>query len=288
MPLTISFDNGFTFANRMRRLIMSFPEVTTIVSQLGRPDDGTDATGFFNAEFFVDLKPFDQWPRGLTKPQLVRQINDKLLHYFPAVSFGFSQNIEDNIDEALSGVKGSNSVKVFGPDLTTDERIANQVMEVMSGVPGIVDLAIYRSLGKPNVLITPDRLACERYGLNVGDVNAAVQAAIGGQTVTQVLQGDRSFNLVVRWKKEFRSSLDAIRQIRVALPGAGYVPLAQVADIRTAEGASCIYRENLQRYVPVRFAVRGRHFEDAVTDAQARVARQIRMPRDVHLEWAGE
>jgi cobalt-zinc-cadmium resistance protein CzcA len=288
MPLTISFDDGVKFANRMRRIMMSFPEVTTVVSQLGRPDDGTETTGFFNCEFSVDLKPFDQWPPGLTKPQLVQQMDENLLHYFPAVSFGFSQNIEDNINEALSGVKGSNSVKVFGPDIATDERIASQVMEVMSGVPGIVDLAAYRSLGQPNVLITPDRVACERYGLNVGDVNAVVQAAIGGQAVTQVLQGDRSFNLVVRWKPEYRTSLDAIRQIRVTLPGGGYVPLAQVADIRTAEGASFIYRENLQRYVPVRFAVRGRDFEDAVRDAQARVARQVRMPRGVHLEWAGE
>jgi cobalt-zinc-cadmium resistance protein CzcA len=288
MPLTISFDEGVNFANRMRRIMLSFPEVTTVLSQLGRPDDGTETTGFFNCEFSVDLKPFDQWPPGLTKPQLVQQMNDKLLHYFPAVSFGFSQNIEDNINEALSGVKGSNSVKVFGPDLATDERIASQIMEVMSGVPGIVDLAVYRSLGQPNVLITPDRVACDRYGLNVGDVNAVVQAAIGGQAVTQVLQGDRSFNLVVRWKPEYRTSLDAIRQIRVALPSGGYVPLAQVADIRTAEGASFIYREDLQRYVPVRFAVRGRDFEDAVRDAQARVAQEVRMPRGVNLEWAGE
>lgn len=288
MPMTISFDEGFRFANQMRRVMMSFPEVTTVVSQLGRPDDGTETTGLFNCEFSVDLKPFDQWPRGLTKPELVQQMNGKLRRYFPAVSFGFSQNIEDNVNEAMSGVKGSNSVKVFGPDLATDEQIASRVMEIMGGVSGIADLAVYRSLGQPNVLITPDRVACERYGLNVGDVNAVVQAAIGGQAVTQVLERDRSFNLVVRWKKHYRTSLDAIRQIRVTLPGGGYVPLAQVASIRTAEGASFIYRENLQRYVPVRFAVRGRDFQNAVRDAQTRVARQIRMPRDVHLEWAGE
>ncbi len=288
MPLTISFDEGVNFANRMRRIMLSFPEVTTVVSQLGRPDDGTETTGFFNCEFSVDLKPFDQWPPGMTKPRLVQEMNDKLLHYFPAVSFGFSQNIEDNVNEALSGVKGSNSVKVFGPDLATDERVAAQVMEVMSGVPGIVDLALYRSLGQPNLLIAPDRVACERYGLNVGDVNAVVQAAIGGQAVTQVLEGDRSFNLVVRWKPEYRTSLEAIRQIRVSLPGGGYVPLAQVADIRTAEGASFIYREDLRRYVPVRFAVRGRDFEDAVRDAQSRVAREVRLPRGVDLQWAGE
>ncbi len=288
MPLSISFEDGVRSANRMRRIILSFPEVTTVVSQLGRPDNGTETTGFFNGEFFVELKPFEQWRKGLTKPELVQRMDEKLRHYFPGVSFGFSQTIEDNINEALSGVKGSNSVKIFGSDLATDERIAGEVAKVIRGVPGIVDLAVYRSLGQPNVLITPDRFACERYGLNVGDVNAVIQAAIGGQAVTQVLQGDRSFNLVVRWKFEYRTSLDAIRQIRVALPGGGYVPLGQIADIRTAEGASFVYRENLQRYVPVRFAVRGRDFEDAVRDAQARIANQIRLPRGVHLEWAGE
>lgn len=288
MPLTISFDDAVSYANRMRRVMKSFPEVTTVVSQLGRPDDGTETTGFFNAEFYVDLKPFDQWPNGMSKSMLVQQIDARLLHYFPSVSFGFSQNIEDNIDEALSGVKGSNSVKVFGPNLADDERIAEEVLKAMKEVPGIVDLAVYRSLGQPNVLITPDRAACERYGLNAGDVNSVVQGAIGGQAVTQVLLGDRSFNLVIRWKKPYRTSLDAIRQIRVTLPGGGYMPLAQVANIRTAEGASFIYRENLQRYVPVRFGVRGRDFQSAISDAQERVARQIRMPRGIHLEWAGE
>jgi heavy metal efflux system protein len=158
----------------------------------------------------------------------------------------------------------------------------------MGQVGGIVDLAVYRSLGQPNVLITPNRASCERYGLNVGDVNAIVQAAIGGQAVTQVLEGDRSFNLTVRWKKQYRTSLDAIRQIQVSVSGGGYVPLAQIADIQTAEGASFIYREGLQRYVPVRFAVRGRDFQTAVTDAQAVVGREVAIPVGVHLEWAGE
>ncbi len=288
LPLTISAEHGIGLANRMRRVIRSFPEVTTVVSQLGRPDDGTETTGFFNCEFSVDLKPFDQWPKGLTKIRLVQRMDAELLRQFPAVSFGFSQNIEDNIDEALSGVKGSNSVKVFGPDLAADEQIAGQVMRNMSGVPGIADLAVYRSLGQPNVVITPDRAACERYGLNVGDVNAVVQAAIGGQAVSQVLQGDRSFNLVVRWKERYRTGLDALRRIRVTVPAGGYVPLAQIADIRTAEGASLIYRENLRRYVPLRFAVRGRDFQTTVEDARARIARQVKLPRNVHLEWAGE
>jgi cobalt-zinc-cadmium resistance protein CzcA len=289
LPLSVSFDYGTRAVRQMRYVFKSFPEVTTVVSQLGRPDDGTETTGLFSVEFSVGLKPQSDWPAGLTKPELVKEIDAKLRHAFPGVSFAYSQNIEDNIDEALSGVKaGENVVKVYGPSFRVDERIAYEVKRVLGEVPGVNDLVVFRSLGQPNVLITPDRVACERYGLNVGDVNDVVQAAIGGQAVTQVLQGDRSFNLVVRWKPKYRTSLDAIRQIRVTLPGGGYVPLAQVADIRTAGGASFIYRENLQRYVPVRFSVRGRDFQDAVRDAQRRVAREVRIPRDVHLEWAGE
>jgi cobalt-zinc-cadmium resistance protein CzcA len=288
MPMTISLDHGAEMVNRMRHVFMSFPEVTTVVSQLGRPDDGTETTGFFNCEFSVQLKPHDQWPRGLTKVQLVQQIDNKLTRDFPGVSFGYSQNIEDNVDEAMSGVKGTNSVKVFGRDLAVDERVANQIKEVMSGVPGIVDLAVYRSLGQPNVTITPIREVCARYGLNVGDVAQVVNAAIGGVAATQVLQGDRRFDLVVRWQKPYRTSLDAIRQIRVSLPSGGYVPLGQIAQVRTTEGASFIYREDLQRYVPVRFAVRGRDLEDAVNSAKARVAREIKLPEGVNIQWAGE
>ena len=288
MPLTISLDHGAALVNRMRADLTSFPEVSTVVSQLGRPDDGTETTGFFSCEFSVDLHPSATWPAGVTKDGLVKRINAKLRRDFPAVSLDFSQNIEANIDEALSGVKGSNSVKVFGPDLAADERIANELVGVMGKVRGIVDLAVYRSLGQPNLLITPNRAQAERYGLNVGDVNGVIQAAIGGQTVTQVLEGDRSFGLVVRWRKPYRTSLDAIRQIRVTVPNGGFVPLGQIADIRTAEGASFIYREDLQRYVPLRFAVRGRDFQKAVQDAQELVGRDVKLPENVHLEWAGE
>jgi heavy metal efflux system protein len=288
MPLTISLEHGAELTNRMRRTLMSFPEVTTVVSQLGRPDDGTETTGFFNCEFSVELKPFSQWPEGLTKPELVRRIDARLTHEFPGVSFGYSQNIEDNINEALSGVKGSDSVKVYGQDLTIDERIANRIMRVMSQVRGISDLAVYPSLGQPNLLITPNRTECERYGLNVGDVASVIHAAIGGQTVTQVLQGDRRFDLVVRWKPEYRTNLNAIRAIRISLPGGGYVPLGQVSEVRTAGGDSFIYRENLERYVPLRFSVRGRDLQDAVEEAMARVAREVRLPSGVHLDWAGE
>jgi cobalt-zinc-cadmium resistance protein CzcA len=289
MPLTISLEHGAKLCNQMRSVFKSFPEVTTVVSQLGRPDDGTETAGFFNIEFSVDLKPDDQWPAGMTKPKLVKLIDDKLTQKFPGVSFSYSQNIEDNIDEAISGVKaGENAIKVFGDDLATDERIANDIRETLSGVPGVVDQVVLRSMGQPNLQITPDRNACARYGLNVGDVGAIVQAAIGGQAVTQVLDGDRRFDLVVRWKPEYRESLDAVRQIRVNLPGGGQVPLDQVAKIETAEGASFIYREALQRYVPVRFSVRDRDLQSTIVEAKQRIAKEVHYPDGVHLEWSGE
>ena len=288
MPLTISLDRGATLSNRMRRVFLSYPEVTTVISQLGRPDDGTETTGFFSIEFSVDLRPQSEWRAGLTKTELIKQMDARFTHEMPGVRFDYSQNIEANIDEALSGVKGTNSVKVFGRDLAADERIANQLVEVMGKVRGIVDLAVYRSLGQPNLVIKPNRAACARYGLNASDVAAIVQAAIGGQAVTQVFEGDKRFDLVVRWKPQYRQSLDAIRSIRVATPTGAEIPLGQIADVRTEEGASFIYREGLERYVPLRFAVRGRDLQRAVADAKEVVARDIKLPEGVHLEWAGE
>jgi heavy metal efflux system protein len=288
LPLTTSLSNADDIAGGVRRVFQSFPEVTTVVSQTGRPDDGSDTTGFFNIEFYVDLKDRSDWPQGLTKDELVAQIDQKLRGRYPGINFGYSQNIEDNVEEALSGVKGVNAIKVYGPDLSVDERIANEVKEVVSEVPGMADLAVYRSMGQPNLVIIPDRAACSRYGLNVGDVNGVVQAAIGGQAVTQVLQGERAFNLVVRWQPKYRESLNAIRQIRIAQPSGGYVQLDQVADIRTVEGASFIYREGLQRYVPMRFSVRGRDMESTVEDAKRAVAKQIKLPEGVRIDWMGE
>ena len=289
MPLTISLEHGAKLCNQMRAIFKSFPEVTSVVSQLGRPDDGTETTGFFNIEFSVDLKPDRQWPAGIDKEKLVKLIDDKLTRTFPGVSFSYSQNIEDNIDEAISGVKaGENAIKVFGPDLATDERIANDIRESLGGVPGVVDQLVLRSMGQPNLQITPDRAACARYGLNVGDIGAVVQAAIGGQAVTQVLDGDRRFDLVVRWKPEYRQSLDAVRQIRVNLPAGGQIPLDQVARVETAEGASFIYREALQRYVPVRFSVRNRDLQSTVEEAKRRIAKEVQLPEGVYLQWSGE
>ncbi len=288
MPLTISLDDANDVTRRARRIFTSFPEVKNVVSQLGRPDDGMDTSGFFNAEFFVDLKPQSQWPWGMTKQKLIEQMDERLRREFPEVNFGYSQNIEDNVEEAMSGVKGENAIKVYGPDLAVDERIANQVSEVMSKVPGMADVAVYRSLGQPNLLITPDRAACARYGLNVGDVNAVVSAAIGGQPATQVFEGDRAFNLTVRWQPRYRRSLEAIRAIRVGLPSGGFVPLGQVADVRTAEGASFIFREGLRRYVPVRFGVRGRDMKSTIEQAKRRVAQDVKLPEGVSVDWVGE
>jgi cobalt-zinc-cadmium resistance protein CzcA len=289
LPLTSSLEHGNDVARRVRRIFKSFPEVKAVVSQLGRPDDGTDTTGFFNVEFFVDLKPASQWPRAMTKEKLIAQMNARLTKDFPEANFGYSQNIEDNVEEALSGVKGVNAIKVYGPDLDVDERIAGQVKEVINSVRGMTDIAVYRSMGQPNLLITPDRKSCSRYGLNVGDVNAIVQAAIGGQAVTQLYEGERQSNLVVRWQPQYRESLDAIRQIRIALPNnQGYVPLAQVADIKTGEGASFIYREGLRRYVPIRFGVRDRDMKSTIEEAKRQVAQKVRLPEGVAVDWVGE
>jgi heavy metal efflux system protein len=288
MPLSVSLDHGGKLAQRIRGVFLSFPEVRSVVSQLGRPDDGTEVTGFFNLEVSVDLKPEPEWRSGVRKADLVRQIDARLTRELPGVDFSYSQNIEDNVNEALSGVKGENSVKVFGPSLEADERVANQVSAVLARVPGIVDTGVYRSLGQPNVLITPDRGAAARYGLNVGDVASVIQAAIGGQAVTQVLEGDRRFDLVVRWLPQYRQSLEAIRELRIPVTSGSFVPLAQVADVRTAEGVSFVYREHLERYVPLRFAVSGRDLASAVDEAKQRVARETHLPEGVRLVWAGE
>lgn len=289
MPSTINLPQGAKLVSQMREVFLSFPEVTTVVSQLGRPDDGTETTSFFSIEFSVDLKPDSEWPTGMTKERLVREIDDKLRSRFAGVSFSYSQNIEDNIDEALSGVKaGANVVKVFGRDLYADESTANKIADVLNKVRGVTDVFVFRSLGQPNIVVTPDREAASRYGLNSGDVSAIVQAAIGGQTVTQVLEGDRSFGLVVRWKPEYRDDLEAMRNIRVNVPTGGNVPLGQIAKVATSEGASFIYRGDLQRYVPVRFSVSGRDLEGAVAEVKQRVANEVQLPEGTRLEWVGE
>jgi cobalt-zinc-cadmium resistance protein CzcA len=316
LPMSISLDESAKYVGRMRRILRGcpqdesvecteanrrHPEVENVVSQLGRPDDGTDVTGFYNIEFFAPLKPFDEWPRGLTKEKLTEEINKELTEAFPGVVFNFSQYISDNVEEAISGVKGENSVKVFSQDLEKNEKVADAVVETMSHVRGVADLGHFRVLGEPSIKITPKREECARYGLNTGDVDAVIQAAIGGQAVTEVYEGEKFFDLTVRWKPQYRTSLEAIREITVSAPDGSQIPLGQIADIRTAEGPAMIYREDGVRYSPVKFSVRGRDLAGTIAEAQQRIDAEIPRcdrappgwtklcrPYEMRLEWAGE
>ncbi len=294
-PTSISLEEANGYVNHMRHVIGSYPQVQTVVSQHGRPDDGTDATGFFNAEFFVPLKPFDTWPRGSDKDQLTDQMTQQLGQQFPGVDFNFSQYIEDNVEEAASGVKGENSVKIFGSDLGTLETTANRMAAVMATVPGITDLAVLRSLGQPTIRIDVNRQQAARYGLQPGDVNAVVQAAIGGQSPGDVYEegSDRHFPMVIRLAAPYRQNLEAIRRIPIAAPspagnGTVSIPLSDVADIHLTSGASFIYREAQERYVPIKFSVRGRDLGGAVQEAQEKIAAQVTIPGGYHLDWVGE
>jgi cobalt-zinc-cadmium resistance protein CzcA len=291
MPPTISLDAAMPAVSRMRAILLSHPEVITVVSQHGRPDDGSDAAGFYNAEFFAPLTPFEQWPTGLTKEKLIEELQKEFTDEFIGVDFNFSQYIQDNIEEGLSGVKGANSVKIEGPDLATLEQLADQVRHEMAQVEGVEDLGIFRVLGQPNLSITIDRAKAGRYGLNAGDINTVVQAALGGAVATTILEGDRQFNLTVRLASKFRNSIDAVRSIKVGCQtgsGTAYIPLSDLADISLDTGASYIYHERNQRFIPIKFSVRGRDLGSTVADAQKRIARNMKLPYGYHLDWAGE
>jgi cobalt-zinc-cadmium resistance protein CzcA len=292
MPPTISLEAGEDKVNQLRRILIKHPEVVTVVSQHGRPDDGSDASGFYNVELFVPLKPEDEWPSGHTKEKLVAELQHEFDNAMPGVEFNFSQYIQDNIEEGLSGVKGANSVKIVGPELPELERLADQVMREMQKVRGVQDLGVFHVLGQPNLNITIDRARAARYGLNTGDINAVVQAAAGGTSATTVLEGDRQFDLVVRLAPEYRRSIEDIGNIQVgySLPngGTGYVPLREVARITLDTGASYIYHERNERFVPVKFSVRGRDLGSTVAEAQQRIAEHVTLPPGYHLAWAGE
>ena len=294
MPASISLETGNDYVNRMRRLIKGFPEAETVISQHGRPDDGTDSTGFFNGEFFVPLKPMEQWRKGVDKEALIAEMNQALQKGFPGVEFTFSQYIQDNVQEAASGVKGENSVKISGPDLDTLSKVADDIKNAIASVDGITDLAVSASLGQPTIRIDIDRARAARYGLAPGDINATVQAAIGGQAAGDVYENgsDRHFPMVVRLAPKYRESLEAIRRIPIGVQGANggitQVPLAEVATVQIVSGAFYIYREQQQRYVPVKFSVRGRDLGSAVLEAQERVADKVKIPAGYRVEWVGE
>ncbi len=286
-PVLAAIVDGATAAGLRVVAAQNHPEVLATTSQLGRPDDGTDVTGFFNIEMFAPLIPLDEFPKHLTKDKLIDQLNDELHGAFPGTVFQFSQMIGDNVEEAVAGVKGENSVKVFGDDLLENEKNADIVVDTLAHVRGVEDLGKLTALGQPDIKIMPDRKKCQRYGLNSGDVVQVVQTAIGGQAVTQVYQGQKVFDLTVRWLPPYRSSLEAIREIQIATPEGLMVPLGEVADIQLIEGPSNIYREDGQRYTPVKFSIRGRDLEGAVREAQEQVEAKVH-GYGKRLVWSGE
>jgi heavy metal efflux system protein len=292
MPPTISLEAGMPIVNRLREILLNYPEVITVVSQHGRPDNGSDAAGFFNAEFFVPLKPFDEWPKGMTKEKLVDELQSAFTSEFPGIGFNFSQYIQDNVEEGLSGVKGANSVKVIGPDLTTLEKLAREVMREMAGVGGVTDLGVFWVLGQPNLNVKIDRAKAARYGLNVSDVNTVIQAALGGAVATTLLEADRQFAVTVRLAEQYRNNIDQVTSLKVGSPtgggGTAYIPLGELATISLDTGASYIFRERNQRFVPIKFSVRGRDLAGAVAEARERIASKIELPTGYRIEWAGE
>ena len=287
MPNTVSFSYASQLADQMRLIFKKHSEVLDVVSQLGRPDDGTDPTSYFNCEFFVNLKPQEQWRPGLTKPDLIREIESEL-NQIPGVNYNFSQTIQDNVEEAMSGVKGENSIKLFGNKLEDLESTAGKIAQVMRTVRGVEDLSVIGELGQPNLLVRVDRQQAARYGLLPGDVNGVVQAAIGGQAVTQVLDGERRFDVVVRFLPEYREDVDAISNIPVSTPDGGRIPLKQLAEIVKQTGASFIYREDNARYIPVKFSVRGRDLQGTIAEAEKKLSEEVQIPVGFHYEWAGE
>ena len=287
LPQDASYEIGAKMAHEFREILLTFPEVTQVVSQMGRPDDGTDVTTFNNVEFMVSLKNPGDWPRGISKDELIRQMDGKLEKY-PGIDFNFSQNIQDNVEEAMSGVKGENSLKLFGDDIDTLVQKADEMRDVMAGVAGVADLGVFQETGQPELLVSINRGASGRYGLMSSDVDAAVQAAIGGLAATQILEGDRRFEFVIRYQPAYRTTPEAIRNILLPTPDGNNVPLSQVADVSLHEGAFMIYRENGRRYIPIKFSVRGRDLAGTIADLQERLAEKVHLPEGYHLEWAGE
>ena len=280
---------GTRVANQARIILCSFPEVTQCTSQVGRPDDGTDHTGFFDTEYFLDLKPKEQW-RAVFHKNKERLIGamDREVEKIPGVIWGFSQPIEDNMEEAVSGVKGQLATKVFGDDLAVLEEKASQIVNVMRHINGIEDLGVFRALGQPNLNITVDRLQAARHQINVADVQDAIQTAVGGSALTQVLKGEQRYDLVLRYLPQYRSTKEAIENIRLLSPTGERVALAQLSKIVERDEGSEIYREGNQRYVAIKYSVRGRALGDAVEEAIEKVNQQVQLPRGYHINWEGE
>ena len=288
MPYTISFDESAKIAPKVREILRSFSEVTLVSSELGRPDDGTNPTGFFNVEFFVGLKPYSQWAGAYhTKAALIDAI-DQRLHVFPGIIFNYTQPAEDAVDEAQTGLKSALAVKVFGSNLETLEEKGKAIKQVLAQVRGIRDVTVVQELGQPSLTIDINRAQIARYGLNVADINGLIQTAIGGNVATQVVQGEKQFDLVVRLERPYRDNPEEIGNILVATPAGQQIPLKELAGIKVTKGASFIYRQNNSRYIGVQFSVRGRDLAGAVEDAIAQVNAKIALPQGYRLDWGGE
>ena len=294
MPPTISLEAGMDTVAKIRNVIRSYPPVLTVTSEQGRGEEGTDPDGSFLAEFFVPLKPQKDWPSGLTKEKLVNDLNARLNREFVGVDFNFSQYIQDNIEEAVSGVKGENSIKIFGRDLNELEGLARSVKTEISDVRGVRDPSSFNLLGQPNLVIRIDRSKAARYGFLVGDVNTVVRAAIGGQEITRVYEGEMNFALSVRLAPEYRGNIDAIKNIPVALPNndpkgpTAYIKLEDLGSVTLESGAAYIYRENSQRFIPLKYSVRDRDLGSTVAEAQERVGKNVPLAQGYRMEWSGE
>jgi len=291
MPYTISFEDAAKFAPEIRKILNQYPMVTVVGSELGRPDDGTDPIGFFNCEFYVGLMPYDDksWQKTSVhnKKELEEDIQRKLDSY-PGVIFNYTQPAEDAVDEALTGLKSALAVKVFGPDLDVLEKQAVEIRNVLDRTEGFKELTVVRELGQPSLLIDADRQKIARYGINVADVEAVIQAAVGGQAATQVIQGEKLFDMVVRMEPQFRSNARDIGNLLVPAPSGQQIPLSDLATIKQASGASFIYRENNSRYIGIQFSIEGREIEGAVKRGQQNVAKNVQLPEGYRLEWGGE
>jgi cobalt-zinc-cadmium resistance protein CzcA len=291
MPYTISFEEASKFAPQVRALLSSYPQVTVVGSELGRPDDGTDPTGFFNCEFYVGLKPYNDksWSEDSihNKAELTEAIEQKLQSY-PGVIFNYTQPAEDAVDEALTGLKSALAVKIFGTNLNVLEEKALEIKRVLGRTKGFTELTVVRELGQPSLLIDADRQKIARYGINVADVETVVQAAIGGQAATQVIQGEKLFDLIVRMEPQFRSSARQIGDLLVPAPAGQQIPLSELATIKESTGASFIYRENNSRYIGIQFSINGRDLEGIVHAGQAAVAKNVKLPEGYRLDWGGE
>ncbi len=287
LPQSVSLSESVTLANQFRNTLCTFPEVSQVMTQTGRPNDGTDATGFYNIELFVKLHPEKEWKTGRTKDQLVDDMN-KCLSAYPGIDFNFSQPISDNVEEAVSGVKGAIVAKVYGKDLAETERLATEIYKTMKPIRGIADLGVIKNIGQPELQIDIDERRLARYGVAKDDVQSIIEMAIGGKVASQVYEEERKFNLVVRYDKPFRDNAEAIGKIKVPTDDGQMIPISELATIRTITGPLIIYRENHVRYCAVKFSVRDRDMGSAVDESREKVAKAVSLPEGYKIEWSGD